>query len=95
MNQNRYIDTRGLCDAPVPFTEAVVNGLADGGGLYVPENLPRFSLGEITALADVPYAQRAARIYQAFDIDLDPETIENLMTQAYGENFDDEDICPS
>ena len=94
MNQNRYIDTRGLCDAPVPFTEAVVNGLADGGGLYVPENLPRFSLGEITALADVPYAQRAARIYQAFDIDLDPETIENLMTQAYGENFDDEDICP-
>ena len=47
MTQNRYIDTRGLCDAPVPFTEAVVNGLAEGGGLSVPESVPHFTLDEI------------------------------------------------
>lgn len=94
MTQNRYIDTRGLCKAPVPFTEAVVNGLADGGGLYVPEHLPRFALEEILELASLPYAERAARIYRAFDVDLPAETIEELMAQAYGGNFDDEDICP-
>ena len=94
MTQNLYVDTRGLCDAPVPFTEAVVNGLADGGGLYVPESLPHFSLDEIVELAELPYAQRAARIYKAFDIDLAPDTIDALMAQAYGDNFDDEDICP-
>ena len=56
--QNLYVDTRGCCEAPVPFTEAVVNGLAQGGGLYVPERIPTLTLEEITALAKLPYAQR-------------------------------------
>ena len=30
MQENRYIDTRGCVDQPVEFTEAVINGLADG-----------------------------------------------------------------
>ena len=94
MTQNRYIDTRGCCESPVPFTEAVVNGLADGGGLYVPEHLPHFTLDEILELATLPYAQRAARVYKAFGVDLPAETIEELMAQAYGENFDDGEICP-
>ena len=32
---NRYVDTRGNEASPVPFTQAVINGLADGGGLTV------------------------------------------------------------
>lgn len=32
MQENRYIDTRGCIDQPAEFTEAVINGLADGGG---------------------------------------------------------------
>ncbi|MEG0374088.1 MAG: threonine synthase [Raoultibacter sp.] len=94
MTQNLYIDTRGACEKPATFTEAVVNGLAEGGGLYVPEHLPTLSLDEILSLAAVPYAQRAARIYQAFDIDLPEEVIESLMHDAYGDNFDDSEICP-
>ena len=31
--QNLYLDTRGAAGKPVPFTAAVVNGLAAGGGL--------------------------------------------------------------
>ena len=94
MAQNLYIDTRGCADRPVAFTEAVVDGLAQGGGLYVPERIPTFSLEDILALADLPYAQRAARIYRAFDIDLPDEVVDALMAQAYGKNFDDERICP-
>lgn len=91
---NLYIDTRGCCEHPVPFTEAVINGLASGGGLYVPEDIPTLDLEDIRSLAEVPYAQRAAAIYRAFDIDLPTDTIDSLMSEAYGDNFDDERVCP-
>ena len=54
--QNLYVDTRGAAGGPVPFTEDVVNGLAAGGGLYVPQELPSLSVAEIAALAELPYA---------------------------------------
>ena len=92
--QNLYVDTRGAAGEPVPFTEAVVNGLAAGGGLYVPQELPSLSVAEIAALAELPYAERAAAVYKAFNIDLPDEVIDELMGRAYGDNFDDEAVCP-
>lgn len=92
--QNLYVDTRGAVSEPVPFTQAVINGLAQGGGLYVPEEVPSLTLNEICGLANLPYAQRAAAIYKAFNIDLPDELIDELMGRAYGDNFDDEAICP-
>lgn len=91
---NCYLDTRGFCSAPTRFTQAVVKGLADGGGLFVPETIPTFSLDEILELAQLSYAERATKVYEAFDTDLDRETIASLMTQAYGPQFDTPDICP-
>lgn len=79
---------------PVPFTEAVVNGLAPGGGLYVPTSIPELPLDDILALADLPYAQRAARVYRAFDVDLPDSAIDELMAQAYSDNFDTPEVCP-
>ena len=92
--QNLYLDTRGAAGKPVPFTAAVVNGLAAGGGLYVPQELPTMTVEEITALASLPYAERAATVYKAFNIDLPDSTIDELMGRAYGENFDDAAVCP-
>lgn len=94
MATNLYTDTRGRSGNPVPFTQAVIDGLAAGGGLYVPEHIPSLSLDEICDLAQLPYAQRAARIYRAFDVDLPADTIDQLMAQTYGSQFDDERICP-
>lgn len=91
---NNYVDTRGKCEEAVPFTQAVVNGLANGGGLYVPETIPTLSLDEIVALANVPYAKRAAAIYKLFEVDMPEELIDQLMESAYGEQFDNTDICP-
>ncbi len=42
MEHNCYIDTRGNVETPLSFTEALVKGLAQGGGLFVPQNLPSF-----------------------------------------------------
>lgn len=91
---NHYVDTRGAHEKPIPFTEAVIEGLAPGGGLFVPEAVPSLTLDEIIALADLPYSERAARVYQAFNIDLPDEQIESLMQQSYGTNFDTPEICP-
>ncbi len=94
MSQNRYIDTRGAVTEPVPFTEAVVDGLAPGGGLFVPESIPHLTLDEICELGTLPYAQRAARIYCAFNTDLTDEQIDRITREAYGDNFDTPEVCP-
>ncbi|MCL2889032.1 MAG: threonine synthase [Eggerthellaceae bacterium] len=94
MTHNLYIDTRGLHETPLVFSEAIIQGLAEGGGLLVPRELPRLSLDEICALARLPYAKRAAAIYEAFGIDLPGELVAELMEQAYGESFDTPQICP-
>ncbi|MBE6472947.1 MAG: threonine synthase [Coriobacteriaceae bacterium] len=94
MGEIRYVDTRGAVKEPMEFTEAVVHGLAPGGGLFVPEEIPALSLEDICGLAELPYAQRAARIYRAFGVDLTDAQLGEITTGAYGANFDDERICP-
>ncbi len=94
MPSNRYIDTRGRCGEPIEFTEAIVKGLADGGGLFVPEELPHFELDEILAFAKLPYHARAAAIYKAFNIDLPDTIVDELMQKTYGERFDTPEIAP-
>ena len=94
MTKALYTDTRGLTGRLATFTEVVVKGMADGGGLFAPESLPTLSIDEIVGWADIPYAQRAARLYRAFDVDLGDDVVEELMRQAYGAQFDDADICP-
>ena len=94
LTNNKYVDTRGSEPAPVTFTQAVINGLADGGGLYVPESLPSFSLEDICALAEYPYRDRAAYVYEAFGTDLPEDVIAECMKRSYGSNFDNEAICP-
>ena len=94
MTDNRYIDTRGASEQPVPFTQAVIDGLATGGGLYVPVSVPQLTVQEICDLAKLPYARRAQFIYQAFDVDLTDEQLKRITDGAYGSQFDTPDICP-
>jgi len=90
----RYIDTRGLGERPVTFTEAILHGIAPGGGLFVPERLPRFTVEELVALAAIPYHERAARIFTAFEPDLSPDRVAAIAIQAYGRNFAHPEVAP-
>ena len=92
--QNLYIDTRGNMHKPMTFAQAIVKGLAPGGGLLVPQSIPELTLDEIVSLANMPYAQRAAFIYKRFNTDIDDADVDQLMQIIYGDNFDDERICP-
>ncbi len=61
----RYVSTRG--QAPeLSFEEAMLTGLARDGGLYVPASVPRFSHGEIAAMAGQPYEEVAYRVMRPF-----------------------------
>ena len=88
MAENRYIDTRGKVTEPVSFRQAVVDGLAEGGGLYVAETIPTMTVDEIVALAHLPYAQRAAAIYKKFDTDFADETIDAIRKIAEEHNIE-------
>ena len=89
-----YIDTRGVTKKPLEFSEALIKGLADGGGLFVPQVIPQASLSSILDLANLPYAQQAARIYSWFGVDFADSELEKLMSKIYGSNFDTPEICP-
>ena len=79
----RYVSTRG--QAPVlGFEDVLLAGLAEDGGLYLPESWPSFSAAEWRAMRALPYADLAARIMQPFsDGALSHDTLRDLCRDAY------------
>ena len=61
----RYISTRGQAPAR-DFTGVLLAGLAEDGGLFVPESWPVFSPAEWRSLRGMPYAALAARVMRPF-----------------------------
>ncbi len=94
METVRYLDTRGADTSRPTFTEVVVRGIAPGGGLYVPERLPRFELADIVQLAEMPYWQRAAWLFAMFGVDVPEDRIVELMPRAYGDQWSDPRVAP-
>lgn len=91
---NAFVDTRGCASEPLSFCEAIVRGIAPGGGLFVPQVIPTLTVDEICSLAALPYARRAARVYEAFDTGIPTADIEQLMADAYADNFDTPAVAP-
>jgi len=48
----KFVSTRG--DTPVSLDVALVNGIAEDGGLYVPVELPTFSVDDFSAASSIP-----------------------------------------
>ena len=94
MKTTTYHDTRGIDTEARTFTDVVVRGIAPGGGLYVPDELPRLTLEKILEFSTLPYWERATTIFTAFGVDLPAERIAELMQRAYGTQWDDERIAP-
>ena len=67
----KYISTRGQAPA-LNFEEVLLTGLAPDGGLYVPEQLPRYSREEIASWAGLDYTELAYKIIQPFVADTIP-----------------------
>ncbi len=79
----RYISTRGRAPA-LAFDDVLLAGLAEDGGLYVPETWPHFSPDEIAAMAGLPYAQLAVRVMTPFlGGRIEPAAIAAMADDAY------------
>ena len=67
----RYKSTTGN-SAPVGFDEAILNGFAPDGGLFVPETIPSFTPADLEVMAQLTYEDLAEKIIGVF---IDPEVI--------------------
>jgi threonine synthase len=78
-----YVSTRG--QAPVlDFAGVLLAGLAEDGGLYVPETWPHVTPQDWRALRGLAYPELAARVMQPFVGDAIPfATLEALCHDAY------------
>ncbi|MBU3078145.1 threonine synthase [Sphingomonas quercus] len=89
----RYISTRGAAPA-LDFEGVTLAGLANDGGLYVPEAWPSLSRDDIAGLAGLSYAETAVRIMAPFVGDsLTSDELRALCEEAYG-RFDHAAVTP-
>lgn len=88
-----YRSTRGA-KGSVRASEAILKGLAEDGGLYVPEDFPRLP-GSLKELSELDYRELARRILSCYLTDFTEEELRDCVDSAYNErNFDDPKIAP-
>ncbi len=79
----RYISTRGQAPAR-EFADVLLAGLAEDGGLFMPETWPHFSQADWRAMRGLPYHKLAARIMQPFVGSSIPfATLEAICGESY------------
>lgn len=90
----RYISTRGEAEA-VSAGQAILKGLADDGGLYVPEQIPTFSK-PLSAYIPLPYPSLAYEILSSYLTDYPEAELRACVDKAYAypDNFDDPLVAP-
>ena len=87
-----YSSTR---NGKVKFTasQAILKGLADDGGLFVPETIPALDVS-IDELANMTYQETAYAVMKQFFTDFTEEELKNCINKAYDSKFDTEEIAP-
>ena len=75
-------------------SEVIKNGLATDGGLFVPESIPTVSLDDISNIAKMSYAERAATVLSMYLSDYTYEELLEDATNAYCEASFPEGAAP-
>lgn len=87
-----YQSTRNANET-VTASEAILKGLANDGGLYVPKTIPKLSLA-IEELAKLNYQEIAFEVMRLFFTDFTQEELKDCINKAYDEKFDVKEIAP-
>ena len=87
-----YGSTRGG-ETGVTASQAVLKGLANDGGLYVPERIPTLDV-TMDELAGMTYQETAYAVMKQFLTDYTEEELKYCISRAYDEKFDTEEIAP-
>ncbi len=74
-------------------SQAILKGLADDGGLFVPDHIPALSCS-MRDLAGKSYQEVAYEVMKLFFTDFTEEELKNCIERAYDSKFDTEEIAP-
>ncbi len=80
-----YISTRNGSGKPVSAAQAIKQGLAADGGLYMPENIPELDSQDFAELCEMTYPERAAYVLSRFLTDYNYEELLDDCRAAYSE----------
>ena len=74
-------------------SEAILKGLADDGGLFVPTSIPALDVS-IEELSKMDYKEVAYNVMKNFLSDFTEEELKGCINKAYDSKFDTEEIAP-
>lgn len=77
----------------VTASQAILKGLADDGGLFVPDHIPALALS-MRELAGRSYQDIAYEVMRLFLTDFTEEELKQCISRAYDSKFDTEVIAP-
>ena len=87
-----YSSTRNS-EKKITASQAILKGLADDGGLFVPESIPTLDVS-LEELAKMSYQETAYAVMKKFFTDFTEEELKNCINKAYDSKFDTAEIAP-
>ena len=90
--RDRYKSTRDANNTATA-SKAILKGLAEDGGLFVPESIPKLDV-TMDDLKDMTYQETAYAVMKQFLTDFSEDELKHCINCAYDEKFDTEVIAP-
>ena len=87
-----YRSTRSE-STPITASQAILKGLSDDGGLFVPTELPKLDVS-LEKLSGMTYREVAYEVMKLFLTDHTEEELEGCIAAAYDSKFDTPAIAP-
>lgn len=78
---------------PIKASQAILKGLSDDGGLFVPDQIPALDKS-LKELSHMTYGQVAYEVMKLYLTDFTEEELKSCIAKAYDEKFDTEVIAP-
>lgn len=88
----KYTSTRDN-SVHMSASEAILQGLSNEGGLFVPEEIPKPGVS-LTEMAQMNYKETAYEVMKGFLDDFTEEELKTCINAAYDEKFDTPEIAP-
>ena len=88
----RYTSTRDRT-VSIGAAGAIVKGISDDGGLFVPEEIPALPPDAIRAMVGIPYAEVAARVMAGWLCEFSLDELYQMTAAAY-RSFDTPGVAP-
>jgi threonine synthase len=88
----KYCSTRGQVTG-LSFTDAVMMGLADDGGLLLPEEIPTYTADDLARMSNLSYPELAYEVISRYVDDIPAADLRNLIDRSYA-SFDHPETTP-